>query len=599
MRKCIVSKLNVDKKTIKSLFQETSYDFLIPDYQRPYAWTETECLTLWDDLKSFCFPEDDALLFNANTDSYFLGPIVTFKNSDNKLEVIDGQQRLTTIMLLLRAFYEKYGKMKDTASQKIKENIERCIWKTDELDAIKKDELKIVTLVATDEDKEEFVKILNEGIVGSDSNSKYAINYKFFKGQIDQFLTEYPVYAALFPNRIMSNCILLPIEAEDQDTALRIFSTLNDRGLPLADSDIFKAKLYKHFSKNGSKDDFISRWKELEEICSKCFKNTTGSPMDELFSRYMYYERALKGIKLSTTESLRKFYENNKLLETKPEEILDNLELLATFWNSVSSQNSSIFTSDVLKKLFVLNYGPNNMWANILSVYYMQNKNAEGKLDNEKLLTFLSKIIAFTFAYAITYPGVNALRTPVYAEMVNIVNGKDVEFSDYKFSKEFLTNQLNTFPFYNGRPITKSILTWWAYQNPDQKLYPLDSSLDIEHIYAKKRYELTKGLSKEDYLEVLGNKSLLEKRINIRASDYKFSDKCKYYTGQVLNKKGEQSKPTEIEELLSLVTKYDESEFNEADIIERNKEIINKFISYVEENNLIKVNSEQSTSNNQ
>lgn len=45
-----MSKLNVDQKTIKDLFQDKKADFLIPDYQRPYAWGETECQTLWDDI---------------------------------------------------------------------------------------------------------------------------------------------------------------------------------------------------------------------------------------------------------------------------------------------------------------------------------------------------------------------------------------------------------------------------------------------------------------------------------------------------------------------------------------------------------------------
>ena len=50
------------------------------------------------------FPDDDFSKFDPEGDEYFLGPIVTFKNSDNKLEIIDGQQRLTTLMLMLRAF---------------------------------------------------------------------------------------------------------------------------------------------------------------------------------------------------------------------------------------------------------------------------------------------------------------------------------------------------------------------------------------------------------------------------------------------------------------------------------------------------------------
>ena len=103
-----MSKLNVDQKTIKDLLQNKKADFLIPDYQRPYAWGENECRTLWDDIFSFAIPDEGRTPFDNNSE-YFLGPIVTFKNDGDKLEVIDGQQRLTTIMLLLRAFYSKFS----------------------------------------------------------------------------------------------------------------------------------------------------------------------------------------------------------------------------------------------------------------------------------------------------------------------------------------------------------------------------------------------------------------------------------------------------------------------------------------------------------
>lgn len=95
-----MSKLNVDQKTIKELFQDKKADFLIPDYQRPYAWGEAECQTLWDDIFSFAIPDEGRIEFDSNSE-YFLGPIVTFRNLNSKLEVIDGQQRLTTLMLLL------------------------------------------------------------------------------------------------------------------------------------------------------------------------------------------------------------------------------------------------------------------------------------------------------------------------------------------------------------------------------------------------------------------------------------------------------------------------------------------------------------------
>lgn len=409
-----MSKLNVDQKTIMLLFSDKKADFLIPDYQRPYAWEETQCQTLWDDIFSFAFPDNNCDKFDSN-EEYFLGSIVTFENENKKKEVIDGQQRLTTLMLLLRAFYEKFGKMQDEKSKSTRKRISQCLWKTNEFGDADLTILKIDSEVATDDDKDEFLNILKTGLVKKEQKSNYAKNYRFFQQQIDNFLNEFPSYFAYLPARILGNCILLPIEAESQDTALRIFSTLNDRGLPLSDADIFKAQFYKHYSSRGSKEAFIEDWKELEAICNKIFHPINGTPMDELFTRYMYFIRAQKDIKSSTTEALRKFYEKDKYAILKNDETLLNLKLLADFWADIYSQNGERFSESILKKLFVLNYAPNGMWHYFLSVYFLQNKDENNQLDEDKLDDFLNRIIAFIWAYSFTNPGVNALRTPVYA----------------------------------------------------------------------------------------------------------------------------------------------------------------------------------------
>ena len=242
-----MSKLNVDQKNICALLGDKKSDFIIPDYQRPYAWTEEECQTLWEDIFEFSFPEGKYNQFN-NDEEYYLGPVVTFKNNEGKLEVIDGQQRLTTIMLLLRAFYVRFGSMKTEESMKTKELIAKCLWKTDEFGTANLNELKIDSEVATDNDKEEFLEILKTGEVKENQKSKYANNYRFFQKKIEEFLNEYLDVFSYLPIRILNNCILLPIEADNQNTALRIFSTLNDRGLPLSDADIFKAQFYKYYS---------------------------------------------------------------------------------------------------------------------------------------------------------------------------------------------------------------------------------------------------------------------------------------------------------------------------------------------------------------
>lgn len=577
-----MSKLNVDQKTIKDLFQDKRADFLIPDYQRPYAWGENECQTLWDDIFTFAIPDDGSTEFDSNSE-YFLGPIVTFKNDEDKMEVIDGQQRLTTLMLLLRAFYSKFGHMQDKQSIATKQNIEKCIWKTDEFGEPDMNALKIDSEVATDKDKEEFLDILRTGDASRGQKSKYAENYRFFQESIQKFLDRFPTYFAYLPTRIMNNCILLPIEAESQDTALRIFSTLNDRGKPLSDADIFKAQFYKFYSNLGKKDEFIKNWKVLEELCEKIFHPITGTPMDELFTRYMYYVRAKKGIKSSTTEALRKFYEKDSYSILKQEDTFNNLIDLANFWNDVSNQDNDRFSARILRRLFVLNYAPNGMWTYFVSVYFMQNKDSEGMLDEEQFYNFLNKITGFIWTYAVTTPGVNALRTPVYAEMINLVNDKPVTFADFKFDTDKVRSMFSNFSFNNSRPITKSMISWWAYQDESQELLPLETVLEIEHIYARSRQDKEQSLKDIHNLEALGNKALLEKRINIRAADYRFEDKKKYYTG-FTNSRNQVKEGTKIKELINLANSS--SDFTEVDIEKRTKDIMDRFIGFLSENEL-------------
>ena len=570
-------KLSINQKSVSELFSDKYADFIIPDYQRPYSWEELECSTLWDDIYNFAIPDNDYSAFDES-DEYFLGPIVVFKNKNGKLEVIDGQQRLTTLMLLLRAFYEAFGdSMLDANSQDTKREIAKCVWKTDAFGRpLTPFQLKIDSEVATDNDKEEFLQILQTG-KSNDLKSRYAINYRFFQDRIHDFITETPSYFPYLPIRILVNCILLPIEAESQDTALRIFSTLNDRGKPLSDSDIFKAHLYKAASKHDAKDLFISQWRDLENICDKIFQPQTGVPTDEIFTRYMYYERAKKGTRDVTVGSLRKFYEadNYKLLSEDYEATFANLLSLAEFWLNIHSRNENIFSQRILRRLFVLSYAPNGMWTYITSVYFMHNRDNNGRLDEGKFYAFLNKLTAFVWAYTIMKPTITYLRGPLFSEMVNVTVGKEITFSQYKFDARELRNMLNSFIFSGNRPITRAMLVWWAFNDEHQELLPRGTRLEIEHIYAKNRFPVPENI------EALGNKSMLEKDINIRASDYRFKDKANYYLGLVPNKPG-----TRMHELIKMAkTRQD---FDSNDIQQRTKEIIDSFMNFITENNLLR-----------
>ena len=134
---------------------------------------------------------------------------------------------------------------------------------------------------------------------------------------------------------------------------------------------------------------------------------------------------------------------------------------------------------------------------------------------------------------------------------------------------------LNSFMFSGNRPITRSMLVWWAFSNEHQELLPQGTRLEIEHIYAKNRSPVPENI------EALGNKSMLEKDINIRASDYRFKDKANYYIGRVPGKK-----KTGIYELVDMAHRKDD--FNDYDIRERTTAILTAFMAFIAENKLLR-----------
>ncbi len=570
---------SVEQKKIYQLLGEKDSLFLIPDYQRPYAWGEDECSALWNDVLEFASLDST---FNTN-DEYFLGPIVTFSNQDGKFEVIDGQQRLITILLLLRAFYQDMENFSDAWSLEVRKNIGRCIWITDEQGKPFSDRLKIESQVATDDESKELTDILESGLAEKEK-SKYAVNYRLFQEQIralsegkDKSNTEFQNYYSKLPNRLICNCILLPIQANSQDAALRIFSTLNDRGKPLSDSDIFKVKLYKAFSDEKQKDFFVEEWKNLEILCARIFvSEKIPNPMDELFTRYMHFERSKAGIKDSTQEGLRSFYEKNNysLLTLEHKRVFANLMSLAEFWRGVADQDEDKFSPRVLKRLFVLNHAPNSAWTLITSVYFMQNRQIDGKLDDEKFYGFLGKIIAFIWAYTVTNSGVGRLRTPLYGEMINIVNDREVSFTEYKFDADILRKKFLEHRFSGKTKITRSMLAWWLMNDREQSYLPLAPGFETEHLRKK-------GKINPELYEMLGNKTLIEGKIKASTANLDFAEKRRYFTGiTIIRKAG-----TKIRELTEISAK---NNFNAKDISQRNKRIIDSFIQFITENGLTK-----------
>ena len=168
--------------------------------------------------------------------------------------------------------------------------------------------------------------------------------------------------------------------------------------------------------------------------------------------------------------------------------------------------------------------------------------------------------------------------------MVNVVNGQPVTFADYKFDPSKVESMFFNFSFHNARPITKSMSAWWAFQDDGQELLSLETVFEIEHIYSRSRQDKEKKLTDIRNLESLGNKALLEKRINIRASDYRFVDKKDYYLG-FTNNRNQKKEGTKIAELIALA--HTATDFTEDDILARFRRIMDAFLAFLKENELV------------
>ena len=582
----MAKQLNAEQKTISQILNDpTKNKFLIPDYQRSYSWEQEQCETLWGDILSFAFPIDHA--FDANNDRYFLGTILTYQNSSYEHEVIDGQQRLITFLLMLRAFYQAFEKIDCKNKENILASIGKCLWETDEFGNVEKTSLKLNSEVASDEDTAEFKKILETGTSTEKNSSNYAVNYSLFVKWIEDFKKDNPENFSYLPMRILNNCILLPIEADNQNTALRIFTTLNDRGMPLSDADIFKAQFYKFFSRKGkqAKEKFIRRWKDLEELCDKNFHPRKGTPTDDLFMRYMYYAKTKRAVKANkrisdTFSNMRDFYSESNYEIFQSEDTFEDLVTLANFWDNVAERNEK-FSSQVLKKLYTLDCSPYSVWSYVVSLYFMSNRDAENNLDEEKFCAFLDKVTAMILMNAISESGTQNIRRPFVLEFKDIFYGETLEFDEqFKPQEKIFCRRLMDMGFSNNKKVTRTMITWWLFRDPAQELPPLGTKLNIEHIYSRSRHENFQQLANSDALEFLGNKALLEEKINKKISDNPFNDKKIYYLGDGKSKTG-----TFNLELRNLAKTCDY--FTEENILERNEKIFEAFIDYLRENNLL------------
>lgn len=384
--------IEVNKQNVETfLGSGKSKPFVIPEYQRPYAWTDEQVKTLFEDLWEFT----TTIGGTERESSYFLGSVVSYENENGEQEIIDGQQRITSLFLLLRAIYTKLIATPETERTAEAKNfiskIEPTLWNTDKLTGtVDYKNILLTSRVVNNEGNEILRSILETGKANVSAKDNYSKNYRYFQDLLDEHSRMYPLMVYQFIYALLNQAIFLPITADTQDTALTIFSTLNDRGLPLSDADIFKAKIYNHLD-NDAKKAFIERWMDLDEQATDVSES-----IQQLFYYNMFYYRAFDGDTKSTTPGVRKYYAANKFERLYKPELLDTLFIILNLWKVVNNgeelENEPWSKNAKIKQtLDILTSYPNEFWKYPVVIYYVCYRNEDDFETN--FARFLNKLV--------------------------------------------------------------------------------------------------------------------------------------------------------------------------------------------------------------
>ncbi len=264
-----MAKIDSNDLNLRDILKDELY-YQIPIYQRPYQWTEENCEKLLDDL--FFNYEDD------RESDYFCGSLVLILISEDSkkaktYDIVDGQQRLSTFILLAKVLSALYSeRLTEESKDYLQESLITKYGKKDRLNfnAIGFNSKKDFQYALTS---------FNDAPVSNNKNNylKNAICLKNYlrKKEIEDIND--------FIEWLYLRVVFITITCPDADKALRIFNVLNARGLALNATDIFKGELLKH-AKEHEREEFVSRWNDLSQKCSD-----NDLKIETLFSWYLTY----------------------------------------------------------------------------------------------------------------------------------------------------------------------------------------------------------------------------------------------------------------------------------------------------------------------
>ncbi|RIY31191.1 hypothetical protein CKF54_07245 [Psittacicella hinzii] len=618
MSKNIIS----DGKSISDLLTDSSIEkFVIPEFQRKYVWTSKNAQELFDDIHnsfSLQFSEEIKKFLEPNKtssdgftrhikdslknfDGYFIGAIIYYGESHDRY-LIDGQQRFTTINLLLKAILEH---ITDT---RLKVNITDCITVEDNIPklesrAIFDEEAIVLNKIISSTDKEFIPAKEDKGSIIE--NNLYYENYRLFvdsiKDIIDELTTKYEdlykvgvtqeelkeLYFNMLGKYIIDKVVMIPIGARDLDSSLIIFQTINNRGIALTKSDIYKSQIYNRIKNDEAECKyFIDEWNKLEKELDAL---NCDFSMQDLFSLYLSYCKGQHDIKDDNTKSVEE-----RLLRTNPptwinskaSHIIDIFKVLLVPLKVAFNKDSGLdtdsredweirtFTSK--KMLDILSCFDAKGWMHSVCTFYARYHydSVAHKIivlkDNNEMKNFrvgferlLKKIICMQFGIALTDVTVSRLKSQtnlLNSRLFREDNFKDANY-EFTFAEKGASSNAKKYNLFSLevmrnniqipnkiKSLTSPLLYLLAYVNNGQDgLLPV-GKLEIEHIKPQASFKYNEDPQQKDLCNNLGNLTLLEKEYNASAGNNKFSDKKVIFEKSSISMNQDLLKETEFED---------------------------------------------------
>lgn len=358
---------NAEPFPITRIFtREAKWFYKIPMYQRAYTWGKNEWTTLFTDLVE-------------NDIGYFLGSIicvnVSHSTNDRRtdLQLIDGQQRLTSLSILLLAIYSKLKSYKDTLNE-------------NQLDKLKDIKKELVILTDEDEDNYEprltpqiqdsnltdYLYLLScEGLIDKREYPKNVGNrrilkaYKCFKDSIENYIEneDKPVKKLIELSNTVNNAVLVFIEVDSNKDAYMLFESLNNRGIPLSAIDLIKNYLVSIADDRTSSKSAEKAYNQWERIISNLGEEYS---VQERFLRQYYncFREELNSIYrkdddsslypigyLATKSTMLDIYE--KLIKYDYKSLLNDLEIKAKYYSVLTNRAIEDNRIHVLEKSMV------------------------------------------------------------------------------------------------------------------------------------------------------------------------------------------------------------------------------------------------------